>query len=465
MLVMGWFKKTQKEEDHFLRTLYFHFPKRFIHELDTNHIASIDAPRWDQFAVLADKRLNETHEGYIQHEGKNLLMPTEGSEEWQRQYEEFCALSTKARVELIERFKGEHAPVDGPPKLGRIERLPDLATPRMYHLAQNLRDGRVLVAGGIQSEYAALASAEIWQPGDATWSKAPPMATARSGGFSSVGLHDGRVLVIGGRGHNPDGVVKACELFDPKRGAWCPTESLGVGRRSHATVVLDDGRVMVAGGHNGSGGATAGRLHGELRDTEIWDPASGTWSVAEPMKATRSGHHICLLQDGSVVVAGGHPMNTEAIKTAEIWNPKTEGWTPIKNWKVRSRSILGLVPQGEVLAVVESKSIQSWNPSTSYWSSSVDLPHQYEGSATLLSDGRILILGGFWQDPDEAEDRKYPLLLENNAKEITQIGIPDVSNKGSRTLAMAGGALMIIGGSAGGRVPTGSAEVWCWRPS
>jgi hypothetical protein len=68
------------------------------------------------------------------------------------------------------------------------------------------------------------------------------------------------------------------------------------------TITLQDGRVLVAGGVDGS--TTGSNV------VEIYDPQAGTWSTTSPMKAGRTYPVAVRLADGKVLVAGGDPVRT-----------------------------------------------------------------------------------------------------------------------------------------------------------
>ena len=87
---------------------------------------------------------------------------------------------------------------------------------------------------------------------------------------------------------------------------WFGTGSMSVGRHSHTAVLLEDGRVLVIGGYNGS----------PMASVEIYDPVLGTWSITSSMGAARSSHTSTLLPDGRVFVSGG-----SGLASAEIYNP------------------------------------------------------------------------------------------------------------------------------------------------
>ncbi len=70
------------------------------------------------------------------------------------------------------------------------------------------------------------------------------MAVARENG-KTVLLRNGRVLVAGGYNGTP---IASAELYDPASGIWTPTGSLANARNFHTMTLLSDGRVLVAGG-------------------------------------------------------------------------------------------------------------------------------------------------------------------------------------------------------------------------
>jgi len=91
---------------------------------------------------------------------------------------------------------------------------------------------------------------------------------------SAVFLSNGKVLVVGGSTVDFNGItVAAAELYDPASGIWTGTGSLQQGRERFTATVLQNGKVLVAGG-DFYDGVNAG----VLTESELYDPALGTWS-------------------------------------------------------------------------------------------------------------------------------------------------------------------------------------------
>ena len=111
------------------------------------------------------------------------------------------------------------------------------------------------------------------------------MAAVRSSETATL-LHDGRVLIAGGYNCAPagaDGTWASAELYDPATGTFSLTGSMAAPRQQHTATLLTDGRVLVVGGLSGPGPATAGgspspRI-GPPRPTPSWQrPSSSTRS-------------------------------------------------------------------------------------------------------------------------------------------------------------------------------------------
>src|SRR5262245_58955816 len=91
-----------------------------------------------------------------------------------------------------------------------------------------------------------------------------PAGPPKRDGATYTTLRDGRVLVAGGMVDRVEAAT--AEVWDPKRGQLLPTSSMSLSRAGHGAVLLQDGRVLVVGplGYNDPFG-------------EIWNPRSGRW--------------------------------------------------------------------------------------------------------------------------------------------------------------------------------------------
>jgi hypothetical protein len=129
----------------------------------------------------------------------------------------------------------------------------------------------------------------------ASFTKAGSMNTARFGHTITL-LGNGQVLAVGGK-NDTDGYLASAELYDPSKGKWTFTGSMTVPRQRPSAVLLKNGQVLVAGGVNESSGSTP------LTSTELYNPATGTWTATGSFSGGALGAAVPL-QNGQVLAVG-----------------------------------------------------------------------------------------------------------------------------------------------------------------
>ena len=207
------------------------------------------------------------------------------------------------------------------PKTGTFSPTGSMTTARGFHNAIRLPDGRVVIAGGGSAGWTGghfVASAEIYDPATGKFTPTGPMTVERALHTTTL-LADGRVLVTGGFNNEDDGSTSlaSAELYDPKSGTFSPTGSMVDGRTFDAATLLADGRVLI------TGGVRNGWDYVNLLDSaEMYDPKTGTFTTIGPMSGTRVSHTATLLPDGRVLIAGGYNGSVDD-NSAELYDPTT----------------------------------------------------------------------------------------------------------------------------------------------
>lgn len=168
-----------------------------------------------------------------------------------------------------------------------------------------LPNGRVLVTGGAPDTLPSPSAdeAELFDPGTGTFQSTGYMTGVSIGEQTAILLINGKVLAAGGA--TDFGRLAGAALYDPSTGTFTATGSMAAVRDWHTGTLLPDGTVLVAGGE--SDGCTNGicQFIGSVANTELYDPSTGTFAAAANMSGRREVHTATLLEDGRVLVAGG----------------------------------------------------------------------------------------------------------------------------------------------------------------
>ncbi len=304
-----------------------------------------------------------------------------------------------------------------------------LATARRDDTLHVVAGGKVVAIGGIGNGVPALASVESWDPATSSWTAAGSLQRARAV-FSAVTLASGKVFVAGGVGlpSAPD-TGQTAELYDPSTGTstLLPTpapDDLGVysatvalsasevlvlygasttsvdlttnvwtkhdfvvARDFAAAKILPSGKVLAAGGTDGTA---------SLSSAELFDQATKTWSAIAPMKVARSHPEMLVLGTGKVLVAGGRS------ETAELYDPATGTWTSASSMSA-DHAFGGSVvlPSGRALmfggdlADGISDGSDLYDPTSNTWQFSGTLASaRDEFGFALLPSGKVMLAGG-----------------------------------------------------------------------
>jgi hypothetical protein len=278
-----------------------------------------------------------------------------------------------------------------------------LTTARGTSTATLLRDGRVLVVGGGPTAWnhpdPFLKSAELYDPATGTFANAGSMATPREGHTATL-LADGRVLIAGGNDVNGH-AVESAEVFDPVTDAFTATGSMTTARGYHTATRLGDGRVLIAGGNPGAWSYTGPMLHA----AEIYDPKTGTFRATGSMTQYRAWQTATLLADGRVLVTGG-TSGAGDIGSAEVYDPTTGTFSQTGAMASgRMYHTASLLVDGRVLVVGGGSdytnlsflaSAEIYDPTTGSFAATGDMAEtRTYHAATVLSDGRVLVTGGY----------------------------------------------------------------------
>jgi hypothetical protein len=225
------------------------------------------------------------------------------------------------------------------PKTQRFDLMSmSLGCSRSGHTASLLQDGRVLVVGGIRertynegrgsSSFEMPDHSELVDPRRHRVEPAGPMRQARTGHTATV-LQDGNVLITGGSSKDWEiEPIDSCELFSPPSASFLPAYSLNHARHGHDAVLLDDGRVLIAGG-------------GEHETTyELYNPHTGGFELGrDTLSQAAKSPQLTLLPSGKVLMTGftrrdgdaNTGFNYSDLPDAAVFDNSLDQFKPVPN--------------------------------------------------------------------------------------------------------------------------------------
>lgn len=278
------------------------------------------------------------------------------------------------------------------------------------HVAISLADGGALIMGGNTSETPNVPDSESslrFDPATESFSQGPQLAFSAEAEFTTaVTLPAGGFLLVG-PGINSAihlaGGFRATQAYDASNDTFHQVGNLAVGHTEGGTVTsLDDGEVLIAGGNLPA-----------ISTTERYDVVSEQWHSAANMIIARRGHTATRLNDGRVLIVGGVVCcNTSGeifTGTAEIYDPHADQFQSTGSLSMpRGFHTATLLTDGRVLitggfvAIDDSStsSAEIYDPATGQFSPAGAMQTgRSVHSAVRLADGRVLALGGVQVTP------------------------------------------------------------------
>jgi Kelch motif len=273
-----------------------------------------------------------------------------------------------------------------------------------------LPNGKVLIAGGSSAQCGTacyLRTAEIYDPVSGKFTATGDMTQARAVIVSAV-LRNGDLLVVGGSEPPDSAPFATAELYHPDSGSFSPTGRMQASRDVLAAATLRSGKVLVIGRTSGRGDV----IH--QATAEIYDPATGKFSATGKMKVPRTKLGAALMEDGRVLVAGGQTGGAfgEKLSTTEIYDPATGTFSPgpemsFKRFKL-PHAVVAL-PNGRILVAGGAERPEVFDPATRKFlrAGGATLDGYSFSSATLLANGEVLIVGGYAWPPNGAVNHAW----------------------------------------------------------
>jgi hypothetical protein len=223
------------------------------------------------------------------------------------------------------------------PTTGTFNLTGSLNIAREFQTATLLQNGQVLIVGGSGDS-----TAELYDPTAGTFTYTGSLNITLTSQTATL-LNDGTVLIAGGDTYGGYTPTAKAELYNPTAGTFTTTGSLHAAREDHTATLLTTGKVLIA---------TGAGTQGYLATTELYDPTAKTFSLSGSLAYPRAFATATELNGGQVLVVGGvsNVENAPDIDPAELYDPTSATFSIAGNLNIARDSHLGtLLNDGTVL--------------------------------------------------------------------------------------------------------------------
>lgn len=304
-----------------------------------------------------------------------------------------------------------------------------------------------------------------------------------------VQLNDGRIMAIGGVTFGGQvgadyytSVLRSAEIYDPTTGVWTATPDMAAYRAGATATVLADGRVLVAGGTEGNAQHrlfdSGDLLSTSLRSTELYNPATNTWSAGPNLPEPKAGASAVTLNDGKILIAGGITYQVilgipfpDFSDRAALYNPASNSFSSV-NMRIK-RALFGMAKMndgrvlcaggagGDILNIGPIRAAEIYNPTTNAFTQVAGMPADSAFPIlVILPDGRPMVLGGAQGTLDDPVPTANCYIYNVAGDTWTTVDGMDLPHGGGAGTVLEDGTVYYGGGETNTGVSTIQAETY-----
>lgn len=285
---------------------------------------------------------------------------------------------------------------------------------RQYFDAYPISSNEIIAIGGFTSTMSGtgvLATSDIFNIDTREVVPGPSMSVAR-GGYASVVMPDGGIVVLGGAVSMAYDITNTVERFDPQTRRWSVVGRMIDFRWQHQAIPIDDHRILVVGG----------RLQdiSVIGTCEIFDLETGTSKQIAPHPYRTSMGRLMKTKTGQILSFGGRDGNPGSNRYAEVYELDT---------------------------------------ATRTWKSHVGFPTPlYHPAILTLNDGGLFASGGAYQESN-GDDELTDGLFRWDGERFDSIGRMTMKRVSHLMVQYDANTILIAGGQAFSKVPSVSCDL------
>lgn len=303
---------------------------------------------------------------------------------------------------------------------GKWQVLPSLEHARS-HTPVIPYQGKLYAFGGGGPEFKSMASSVVYDPQTDKWSDLADMPTKRSG-TAGFGIGD-KMYIVGGGFKKPDGnfqFLPTTEIYDPASDSWSSGPDMNQ-PHDYPAAALHGNDIYIMGGHHPDACLGGPKTDPGFTFSERWAPGQDAWEQVADMPTPRFAAAAVTLND-KIYTNGGVAFTPEGFNNFdffEVYDPASNSWTEDAKMK---------------------------------------LPWPAAGHGMCLTDNKIFFFGGY--STDDIHNRASFLDLESGE----WVSLPPMPlPRCAMGVAVMDKTIYLVGGWADdGRTPINSVVAYRW---